>query len=109
MKWFVRQNRVMHRCIWRFWIWNEPCLKNFQQGVMALAGKVADKYGDKHPYLYRRFYTLIIAGFDDSVTDPELIEQAIRMARRALEHSPCKETLLYLATAHAKSGDYKSL
>ena len=34
--------------------------KNFQQG-MALARKVADKYGDKHPYLYRQFfYTLII-------------------------------------------------
>ena len=76
---------------------------------MALARKVADKYGDKHPYLYRQFfYTLIIAGFfDDSVTDPELIEQAIGMAGKALEHSPCKETLLYLAAAHAKSGDYK--
>lgn len=50
----------------------------------------------------------IIAGFfDDSVTDPELIEQAIGMAGKALEHSPCKETLLYLAAAHAKSGDYK--
>ena len=69
---------------------------------MALARKVADKYGDKHPYLYRQFfYTLIIAGFfDDSVTDPELIEQAIGMAGKALEHSPCKETLLYLAAAH---------
>lgn len=29
------------------------------------------------------------------------------MAGKALEHSPCKETLLYLAAAHAKSGDYK--
>lgn len=59
--------------------------------------------------MYRQFfYTLIIAGFfDDSVTDPELIEQAIGMAGKALEHSPCKETLLYLAAAHAKSGDYK--
>ena len=38
--------------------------KNFQQG-MALARKVADKYGDKHPYLYRQFFFihLIIAGF----------------------------------------------
>ncbi len=31
--------------------------KNFKQG-MALARKVADKYGDKHLYLYRQFFIL---------------------------------------------------
>ena len=86
LKWFVRQNRVMHRCIWRFWIWNEPCLRKTSNKGMALARKVADKYGDKHPYLYRQFFihSLLLVFFDDSVTDPELIEQAIGMAGKAL-------------------------
>lgn len=82
--------------------------KNFKKGMASLR-KVADKYSDKHPYLYGQFfYTLIIAGFfDDTVTDPEWIEQAIGIAGKALEHTPSKETLLYLAAAHAKKGNYK--
>lgn len=82
--------------------------KNFEKG-MALLGKVTDKYCGEHPYLYRQFfYTLIIAGFfDESVTEPEWIEQAVKVAEKALECSPCKETLLYLAATHAKKGDYK--
>jgi len=82
--------------------------KDFQKGV-PLALEVAKKYKDKHSYLYSQFYyTLIIAGFfDDSVQDKGLIDEVIALADEALTHTPSKETLLYLAAAHAKRGDYK--
>ena len=82
--------------------------KDFQKGV-PLALEVAEKYKDKHSYLYSQFYyTLIIAGFfDDSVQDEGLIDEVIALADEALTHTPSKETLLYLAAAHAKRGDYK--
>ena len=82
--------------------------KDFQKGV-PLALEVAEKYKDKHSYLYSQFYyTLIITGFfDDSVQDEGLIDEVIALADEALTHTPSKETLLYLAAAHAKRGDYK--
>lgn len=82
--------------------------KDFQKGV-PLALEVAEKYKDKHSYLYSQFYyTLIIAGFfDDTVQDEGLIDEVIALADEALTHTPSKETLLYLAAAHAKRGDYK--
>lgn len=82
--------------------------KDFQKGI-PLVLKVANKYKENHSYLYSQFYyTLIIAGFfDDSVQDEVLIDGVIDLADAALTHTPSKETLLYLAAAHAKKGDYK--
>ncbi|MFR3330131.1 MAG: thioredoxin family protein [Odoribacter splanchnicus] len=82
--------------------------KDFTKGI-PLAMEIAAKYKDSHAYLYGQFYyTLIIAGFfDDSVTDTQLTDIVIAMAEKALEATPSKETLLYLAAAYAKKNDYK--
>lgn len=82
--------------------------KDFNQGIPR-ALEIADKYSERHPYLYSQFfYTLIIAGFfDDSVQNRALTDLAITLAENALKHTPSKETLLYLAASYAKKNDYK--
>lgn len=81
---------------------------DFSQGLpKALA--LCEQY-EEHPYLYGQlYYTLIIAGFfDDAVQDAKAMDWAVELADRALTAMPCKETLLYKATAYAKKGDYKT-
>lgn len=81
--------------------------KDFQQGINQAISLV--EAHPSHGYLYGQlYYTLIIAGFfDGSVQSDEIKQLAVNLADRALEATPCKETLLYLASAYANMGDYK--
>lgn len=81
--------------------------KDFQQGINQAISLV--EANPSHGYLYGQlYYTLIIAGFfDGSVQSDEIKQLAVNLADKALEATPCKETLLYLASAYANMGDYK--
>lgn len=82
--------------------------KNYNEGFKKIVA-LGDKYGESHPYLFQQFcYSLVSSGFfkEAKISDDEA-KQVIAVTSKAFEIAPSKETVLYLSSAYAKSGDYK--
>lgn len=82
---------------------------NYSEGLRR-AADITARWGQTYNYLYAEIcYTLVISRFfaGDKQPQQEDIQQAEQLARRALELTPSKCTLAYLAAVHALQGNYK--
>lgn len=84
--------------------------KRNYSGAIASALAIGKEYEDVYPFVYTNaFYSLVINEFFVDAYTPSQAEcdAALSLAKAAFGSTPSQCTLVYLAAAYARKGDYK--